>query len=111
MNFTFLSIGVLTIIILAFVFVVVTGTFIVIQVFRTFRQVNQVQSHVLQSAGGANEERSQKKTQTGAGDVLRCRQCGAVIDSTAELSAEGAIRCNYCNTWTSLYSPGGGKSS
>jgi hypothetical protein len=111
MNHTFPSIIVLTIFILAFVFVVVTGTFVMIQVVRTFRQVNKVQSHVLQSAAGASDDRPPKGTRTGGGDVLRCRQCGAVIDSTAELSAEGAIRCNYCNSWTSIYSPGAGQGS
>ncbi|MBL8815873.1 MAG: hypothetical protein JNL58_07565 [Planctomyces sp.] len=35
----------------------------------------------------------------------KCRSCGALADSTAELSAKGEFRCNYCNAWTSIYEP------
>ncbi|HQX54055.1 MAG TPA: hypothetical protein PLY87_29475 [Planctomycetaceae bacterium] len=33
----------------------------------------------------------------------KCQACGATIDSTAELSADGKVRCNYCNAWSSIY--------
>ena len=33
----------------------------------------------------------------------KCQYCAATIDSTAELSADGRVRCNYCNEWSSIY--------
>ena len=33
---------------------------------------------------------------------IRCKKCGATVDSTAELSAEGKVHCNYCNEWSSI---------
>ncbi len=36
-------------------------------------------------------------------EAYKCRKCGAIVDSTAELSANGEVRCNYCNTWSSIY--------
>ena len=35
--------------------------------------------------------------------AIKCRHCGATVDSTAELSSNGEIRCNYCSQWTSIY--------
>ncbi len=34
--------------------------------------------------------------------ACKCKKCGAIVDSTAELSAEGKVRCNYCNEWSSI---------
>lgn len=34
--------------------------------------------------------------------AVKCGNCGATVDSTAELSAEGKVRCNYCNEWSSI---------
>lgn len=34
--------------------------------------------------------------------ACKCRKCGAIVDSTAELSAEGKVHCNYCNEWSSI---------
>jgi len=34
--------------------------------------------------------------------ACKCKKCGATVDSTAELSAEGKVRCNYCNEWSSI---------
>lgn len=40
----------------------------------------------------------------GAGTpAMQCRACGATVDSTAELSGDGKVRCNYCNHWSSIY--------
>lgn len=36
-------------------------------------------------------------------EAFKCRNCGAIIDSTAELSAKGEVKCNYCNKWSSIY--------
>ena len=34
--------------------------------------------------------------------AYKCGKCGATVDSTAELSAGGKVRCNYCNEWSSI---------
>ena len=34
--------------------------------------------------------------------AVKCGKCGATVDSTAELSADGKVRCNYCNEWSSI---------
>jgi len=34
--------------------------------------------------------------------AVKCGNCGATVDSTAELSADGKVRCNYCNEWSSI---------
>lgn len=34
--------------------------------------------------------------------AFKCGNCGATVDSTAELSADGKVRCNYCNEWSSI---------
>ncbi|MCX7387188.1 MAG: hypothetical protein NTX48_11035 [Planctomycetales bacterium] len=34
--------------------------------------------------------------------AIKCGNCNATVDSTAELSADGKIRCNYCNEWSSI---------
>jgi len=34
--------------------------------------------------------------------AYKCGKCGATVDSTAELSADGKVRCNYCNEWSSI---------
>lgn len=36
-------------------------------------------------------------------EAYKCRKCGATVDSTAELSADGKVKCNYCNSWSSIY--------
>lgn len=36
-------------------------------------------------------------------EAYKCRNCGAIVDSTAELSPRGEVKCNYCNAWTSIY--------
>lgn len=40
--------------------------------------------------------------QPAGSSAFKCKKCGATVDSTAELSAEGKVRCNYCNEWTSI---------
>ncbi|MDA1232114.1 MAG: hypothetical protein O2856_15175 [Planctomycetota bacterium] len=35
-------------------------------------------------------------------EAYKCLNCGATVDSTAEISAEGKVRCNYCNEWSSI---------
>ncbi|MBC7964557.1 MAG: hypothetical protein H7Z17_01430 [Fuerstia sp.] len=34
--------------------------------------------------------------------AIKCGNCGATVDSTAELSPDGKVRCNYCNEWSSI---------
>jgi len=106
-----MQVGILAFMILIFAIMIVSGTFIATHIFRTFRRVGEMQDSILQSSAKQPSREEPAKLKTPAGDVLRCKQCGAVVDSTSELSAEGAIRCNYCNTWTSIYSPGGGNAS
>lgn len=40
--------------------------------------------------------------QPAGSSAQKCKKCGATVDSTAELSAEGKVRCNYCNEWSSI---------
>jgi len=40
--------------------------------------------------------------QPAGSSAFKCKKCGATVDSTAELSAEGKVRCNYCNEWSSI---------
>jgi biopolymer transport protein ExbB/TolQ len=106
MSFTFFSIGIMVMIAVVGVTTIAFVAFVFFHVFKTFRRVDRIQAQIMDANDGSNQSSRSEKLQVATGDVLRCRQCGAVIDSTAELSPEGAIRCNYCNSWTNIYSPG-----
>ena len=101
------------IIVAAFVgvmFLVTLGTsgFVFFNVFRNFHRVMKNSEPSDDNAGpDKSDERrralnalSQLPPGSAAG---KCRSCGATIDSTAELSPDGRIRCNYCNAWSSIY--------
>lgn len=36
-------------------------------------------------------------------EPYKCLNCGATVDSTAEISPTGEIKCNYCHSRTNLF--------
>lgn len=78
-------------------------------VFRFSNRIARLQESVLDEAERAQRDGQRKTTmdivsQLPPGSPAhKCRNCGATVDSTAELSADGRVRCNYCNQWTSIY--------
>lgn len=94
---------------LAFLMMLAATVFTSASVFRIFNRVLD------ESAATEKTSRSGKGS-TPPGKVLdvvarephktasyKCRHCGALADSTAELSAKGEFKCNYCNAWSSIY--------
>ena len=91
-------------------FVVITlmilavGLFVFIVVLRRMNSSPQ--------AGGIGQNPTQADPKRRAIDIVsqqrpnapayKCGKCAATVDSTAEVSADGRIRCNYCNEWTSI---------
>lgn len=92
---------------LALLMILATAGFILYHFFDKSRQAKRsAMQNSHRSASGTDGKRraldiiAEKKSHQSA---HKCHKCGATIDSTAELSADGKVRCNYCNEWTSIY--------
>jgi CBS domain containing-hemolysin-like protein len=92
------------ILIIAMVFILAVAGFVFVNVFKTFTRGSRTEGQH-QGESGANGKRraleivSQRQPHAAA---VKCGKCGATVDSTAELSADGKVRCNYCNEWSSI---------
>ncbi len=51
-----------------------------------------------------------KKLPAGS-EPYKCGNCGATVDSTAEISRNGDIKCNYCHSRTNLFGISGSNGS
>ena len=97
-------------VIFVLVFLMISGTsgFVFFNVFRIVNRVLKDADNVSDSPEAAHAETRRRaldvvSQQSPGTPALKCRNCGATVDSTAELSAAGKVRCNYCNQWASIY--------
>ncbi len=94
---------------LAFLFTLGTSGFVFFNVFRVFnralRDAGAQQESAKQSAHAEKKRKALELVaqQPPGSPAFKCHGCGATVDSTAELSPDGRVRCNYCNQWTSIY--------
>ena len=103
----FISIFFALIFIIAMLFILAVAGFVFFNVFKTLTRGsrNPGQRQVESRAAGAEGNRraleivSRRPPHAAA---VKCGNCGATVDSTAELSADGKVRCNYCNEWSSI---------
>ena len=94
--------------VLGFLIIAGTSGFMFFNVFRIF---NRVLKDAEDESGRGDTAPAEKRrraldivSQQSPGTLAhKCRNCGATVDSTAELSADGKVRCNYCNQWSSIY--------
>ena len=86
-----------------------TSGFVFFNVFRLFNRALKDAGQNQHEAGQAAHVEKKRKAlellaqQPPGSPAFKCRGCGATVDSTAELSPDGRVRCNYCNQWTSIY--------
>jgi len=86
-----------------------TSGFVFFNVFRLFNRALKDSGQNQHEAGQAAHVEKKRKAlellaqQPPGSPAFKCRGCGATVDSTAELSPDGRVRCNYCNQWTSIY--------
>lgn len=107
MNWMFILFAV----VFGFVLLTIMGTsgFIFFNVFRIFsrslKQADQQQEEATPAVHTENKRKALEllAQQPPGSPAFKCRGCGATVDSTAELSPDGRVRCNYCNQWTSIY--------
>ena len=90
--------------IIATLFIVAVGGFVLFNVFRTLKRGPRNAGQPQGESGAVGKRRaldivSQRPPHAAA---VKCGNCGATVDSTAELSAEGKVRCNYCHEWSSI---------
>jgi hypothetical protein len=94
---------------IAFLMVMGTSGFVFFNVFRVFnRALKDSGKHMDDVNQAAHAEKKRRALellaqQPAGAPAFKCRGCGATVDSTAELSPDGRVRCNYCNQWTSIY--------
>ncbi len=93
---------------IAFLFILGSSLLTSAWVFRMFsRTAKQMEAQMEDAAGSENSERGRafdliaKIPQNQ--EAWKCSNCGAIVDSTAELTASGKVKCNYCNSWSSIY--------
>lgn len=91
---------------LAFVVILAAMFFTSVSVFRIFNRVlDETQKQSRQPVQNTGRVLDVVGREPHKAASYKCRSCGALADSTAELSAKGEFRCNYCNAWTSIYEP------
>lgn len=94
---------------IVFLFVMGTSGFVFFNVFRLFnRALKDAEQHQDAEKQSAHAEKKRRALEIVAqqppgSPAFKCHGCGATVDSTAELSPDGRVRCNYCNQWTSIY--------
>ncbi len=94
---------------IVFLFIMGTSGFVFFNVFRIFNRVSKnFEQHQDAAKQSAHVEKKRKALEIVAqqppgSPAFKCHGCGATVDSTAELSPDGRVRCNYCNQWTSIY--------
>lgn len=94
---------------IAFFIIMGTSGFIFFNVFRLFnRAMKDAGQHQEEAKQAAHTEKKRRALEVLAqqppgAPAFKCHGCGATVDSTAELSPDGRVRCNYCNQWTSIY--------
>lgn len=94
--------------VLGFLIIAGTSGFMFLNIFRIFNRVLKDADSKSGLAGNASSEKRRRaldivSQQPPGTPAQKCRNCGATVDSTAELSADGKVRCNYCNQWSSIY--------
>jgi hypothetical protein len=94
--------------VLGFLMIAGTSGFMVFNIFRIFNRVLKDADSSTRDTDTAPSERRRRaleivSQQPPGTPAQKCRNCGATVDSTAELSADGKVRCNYCNQWSSIY--------
>ena len=90
--------------VIAMLFIVAVAGFVLFNVFRTLKGGSRTPGQNRSESGVDGRRRaleivSQRPPHAAA---FKCGNCGATVDSTAELSADGRVRCNYCNEWSSI---------
>lgn len=98
-------------VIFGLVFFLTLGTsgFVFFNVFRVFNRALKNADQQQNSAKQTDHAEKKRKAleivaqQPPGSPAFKCHSCGATVDSTAELSPDGRVRCNYCNQWTSIY--------
>ena len=90
--------------VIAMLFIVAVAGFVFFNVFRTLKGGSRTPGQNRSESGADGRRRaleivSQRPPHAAA---FKCGNCGATVDSTAELSADGKVRCNYCNEWSSI---------
>lgn len=90
--------------VIALLFILAVGGFVVFNVFRTMSGTSR---SIVQHQGESGLDGKRRALEIVAkrpphDAAIKCGKCGATVDSTAELSADGKVRCNYCNEWSSI---------
>ena len=90
--------------VIALLFILAAGGFIVFVFFKSLLRKSRATVDNRGESGAEGKRRAleivaQRPPHAAA---IKCGKCGATVDSTAELSADGKVRCNYCNEWSSI---------
>lgn len=102
MNFAFIVFGVIFVV--AFLMILGTSGFVFFNVFRIFNRVTKnIENAQVGSETHIEKKRRAMEIMGKGAPAYKCKSCGATVDSTAELAADGRVRCNYCNQWSSIY--------
>jgi hypothetical protein len=92
------------IVFLTFVIILATSGAKAVNISRLYNRLMS-QAEVAEAAHAAKKRKALEivAQQPPGAPAFKCKACGATVDSTAELSSDGNVRCNYCNQWTSIY--------